>query len=301
MDKLCPDLENLLNSLNDGVYMVDNDRCLISWNSGAERITGYSANEMIGTHCWDNILMHIDSEGQSLCLKDCPLLKAINTGKKNESRAYLQHKDGYRIPVLIRTMPITDEKGDIVGAYEIFKEDYNADSTARQIEELGKLALIDPLTGMPNRRYIEEIIESRISDYNRYKWKFGLLFIDIDHFKDVNDKYGHKCGDAILKTVTKTILHNLRKGDRAGRWGGDEIVIVLPNTDEQKLMEIASRFKILISKSSIEHGDKQVSVTISAGGTVIRPDDNIKTLLDRADKLMYRCKASGRDCIIIEN
>ncbi len=301
MDKLYPDLENLLDNLNDGVYTVDNDRRIISWNSGAKRITGYSADEVVGTHCWDNILVHVDSEGQSLCLKGCPLSKAINTGKNNESRAYLQHKDGYRIPVLIRTLPIINEKGDTIGAYEIFKEDYDAGSTARQIEELGKLALIDPLTEIPNRRYIKEIIESRISEYKRYKWKFGLLFIDIDHFKEVNDKYGHKCGDAILKTVTKTILHNLRKGDRAGRWGGDEIVVVLPNIDEQKLREIASRIKILISKSSIEHVDKQVSVTISAGGTVIRPDDNMKTLLDRADKLMYSCKTSGRDCVIIEN
>ncbi|MGC9315216.1 MAG: diguanylate cyclase [bacterium] len=294
------DQKLLLDSLNDAVYIVDKERKIIYWNPSAERITGYTAGEVQDSHCWDNLLLHVDTEGNNLCKTTCPLMKTIKFGEKVENRLYLRHKEGFRIPVLIRTVPLFDDDGNIEGAYEIFREDFDTAFVAEKLEKLQRLALVDSLTGIANRHYLEETLEVRISEHRRYGWTFGVLFLDIDWFKEVNDSHGHECGDSILKTVAKTIIHNIRNLDSAGRWGGDEFLILLPNISDKELETIASRIRVLVEKSTAESNNKEISVTISIGGTLVREDDTEKTILARADGLLYKCKASGKNTILIE-
>jgi len=292
--------KQLLDSLNDAVYVVDRNRKIIYWNPSAERITGYSAGEVQDSHCWDNLLLHVDTEGNNLCKSTCPLMKTIKSGEKVETRVYLRHKEGFRIPVLIRTVPLFDDEGNIDGAYEVFREDFDTAFVAEKLEKLQRLALVDSLTGIANRNYLEETLEVRISEHRRYGWSFGVLFLDIDWFKEINDNHGHGCGDIILKTVAKTIIHNIRNLDSAGRWGGDEFLIILPNISAEELEIIASRIRVLVGKSTAEANSEEVSVTISIGGTIVHPDDTKKTILARADALLYKCKASGKNTILIE-
>lgn len=298
--ELLPDNKQLLDNINDGVYSVDKERRIVYWNPAAERITGYSADEVIGSHCWDNILMHVDCEGKSLCLDSCPIAETISTKQNREAEVFLRHKDGYRIPVLVRTIPIKNDDGEILGAFEVFREDYNHEAAEKQLDELRKLALLDPLTSIANRRYLEEIIHARLDEYKRYGWNFGILFVDIDWFKQINDKHGHDAGDSILRTVTQTIIHNIRGFDVVGRWGGDEFVIVMPNTEIQELKTIANRIKVLVDKSTLDYNGKSISTTVSIGGTIVREDDTYKRVVDRADALMYRCKEAGRNCILVQ-
>src|SRR5512136_1901612 len=105
--------KQFLDNLHDGVYFVNRDREIIYWNKGAERITGYAESDVIGSHCWDNILMHVDSLGNSLCLAGCPLVKVITTGGEIKAEVYLSHKDGHRVPVVVRATPITSGDGKI--------------------------------------------------------------------------------------------------------------------------------------------------------------------------------------------
>ena len=171
--------EDILENLFDGVYVVNSDRKILYWNKGSEFISGYTKNEVIGSHCWDDILMHVDENGKKLCNNLCPLVKTIIDGKKREKDVFLHHKEGYRIPVTIRAIPIKDSEGIVSGAIEIFMD--RSDTTCKnQVKELKKAALADTLTELPNRRYCEDQIHNRIQEYKNYGRGLGILFIDID-------------------------------------------------------------------------------------------------------------------------
>ncbi len=124
----------VLDSLYDGVYIVDRRRRILFWNQGAEKITGYSAAEVTGRRCADNILNHIDADGNLLCRSGCPLLKAIRTGQEIEAKVYPFHKDGHRFPTLTHVAPIRDEKGKLIAGIEIFR-DITIEEDFRHLQE----------------------------------------------------------------------------------------------------------------------------------------------------------------------
>ena len=292
--------KSILDNLSEGVYFVDRERRISYWNKGAERITGHRSNEVVGSFCRDNILNHVDGHGVELCRELCPLAKAMLEGTNQEAEVYLKHKDGHRVPVSVRGVPFRDSKGAIVGAVEIFSDISVKDRLTQRLEELRKMALLDPLTGMGNRRFVETGLNSRLNELQRYSWKFGLLFIDIDHFKKVNDSYGHETGDLVLKMVAGTLVHNARSFDLIGRWGGEEFVAIIVNVTGEELFRIAQKYLVLVRESSLLAGKDRISVTISIGATLARPDDSPETLLKRADQLMYQSKLSGRNCVTME-
>ena len=127
-------LSAVLDSLYDGVYIVDKDRRILFWNRGAEKITGYSADEVVGRRCSANILNHIDADGTLLCRRACPLLRAIQTGKEIEAKVYPLHKDGRRFPTLTHVAPIRDERGKIIAGIEIFR-DITLEEDFRHLQE----------------------------------------------------------------------------------------------------------------------------------------------------------------------
>ena len=108
------DFEKIFNEMRDGLYITDSTRKIIYWNKGAEEITGFKRDEVINTHCYDNILVHIDSKGTSLCKKGCPLAASISDGQHRSAEVYLHHKDKHRKPVCVKTIPMRDETGDII-------------------------------------------------------------------------------------------------------------------------------------------------------------------------------------------
>ncbi|GAB4300162.1 MAG: GGDEF domain-containing protein [Desulfuromonadia bacterium] len=287
--------EKLLDSLFDGVYFVDRDRRIVYWNSGAERITGYKREKVIGRSCADNILRHIDSQGKELCIDGCPLVDTIRDGVLRETSVFLHHRLGHRVPVSVRTSPVRDEEGTIIGAVEIFSDNSNAYQIMKEYEQLKHDVYVDTLTGAGNRRYGEMALHSRVYDMEHFGITFGLLFIDIDHFKGINDTYGHAAGDDLLITVARSIGVSLRKVDIVARWGGEEFLVILPVATEEMVKRVAERIRILVENSSIDQGGGRLRVTVSIGATISRPDDTWETIVGRADSLMYESKRGGRN------
>jgi len=123
--------------------------------------------------------------------------------------------------------------------------------------------------------------------------------MDIDRFKQVNDVYGHDTGDGVLKMVAKTLASNLRSDDFIGRWGGEEFVAVITDTDNKSLYGIAEKLRALVSQSSFTTDRGSVSATISAGATVAKRGETMEQLIKRADRLMYESKSSGRNFVTI--
>jgi diguanylate cyclase (GGDEF)-like protein/PAS domain S-box-containing protein len=282
------------------VYFVDPDRKIIYWNKSAELLTGYKSSEIVGNHCWNNILMHIDLEGNSLCHGPCPLARSMKEDRMLEQEVYLRHKNGYRVPVLVRASPIKDGEGRVIGAVEIFSDNTPKITLEQKVGELQKLTLLDALTEVGNRRYAELILRSRLDEMRRYGWRFGLLFIDIDNFKDVNDTYGHGTGDKVLRMVAKTLQNAVRSSDVVSRWGGEEFIAVIGHADKQVLSLLSNKLRVLVEQSNFFDGRELINVTISIGSTVSTMEDTPETLLRRADKLMYDAKLSGRNCVVMD-
>ena len=290
----------ILDNLYDGVYVVAPDRKIIYWNNGAEHITGYDSPEVIGKPCWDNLLIHVDGSGQNLCHTQCPLLDTINDGKLREEEVYLHHKDGHRVPVLVRVLPVRGLDNQIIGGVEIFSDNTSRVMLQEKIDELQRMNTLDKLTKIFNRGYIEIQMTSELSKMQRYGWPLGVLFIDIDHFKEVNDTYGHEVGDKVLKMVASTMSSNSRPFDIIGRWGGEEFVAVLVNVTTKQINDIANRYRILVEQSKLFIESSVIQVTISIGATLAQPTDKIEGLIDRADRLMYKSKLAGRNRITMD-
>ncbi|MBZ0156918.1 MAG: sensor domain-containing diguanylate cyclase [Alphaproteobacteria bacterium] len=297
----CVAYKDLLDNLYEGVYFVDTGRKITYWNKGAERISGYSASEVVGSRCADNILVHIDERGKELCKHGCPLVSAMLNGKSHcEDRVYLHHKSGHRVPVAVSVSTIRDPGGTAVGAIEVFRDTDSRTLDPQLIEDLKRAALLDTLTGLPNRRYIEMKLSASFEELRRHGIPFGVLFADIDHFKRINDTYGHSAGDNVLKMVGSTLHGNMRAYDMVGRWGGEEFIAVVSHVDRDQLLVVADKLRSLVEHSFLSHGDIVIRVTATMGATLARPDDTQESLLERADRLLYRGKSCGRNCSILE-
>lgn len=291
--------ERLLDSLHDGVYFVDCNRTILYWNKGAELLTGYSAQEVIGRSCFDNILMHVDESGCLLCTNKCPLVDTIHDGKRREMEVYLRHKLGHRVAVSVRVSPIADSQGNIIGAVEVFSDITAKKRIERRVGELEGLVYLDSLTGVPNRRYMQLRVQQSIQEVEQFGRKIGLIMVDIDHFKMVNDIHGHAVGDEALKAVSKILAGNLRSGNIVGRWGGEEFLAIVAGTTHSGLRAYAERCRERIAGKVIPLPSGSLHLTVSMGVTLILPQDSELTAIERADRMMYRSKAQGRNRVTL--
>jgi diguanylate cyclase (GGDEF)-like protein/PAS domain S-box-containing protein len=288
----------ILDSLADGVYFVDTDRRITYWNRGAENISGYSAREVVGRCCRENLLVHTDNEGCQLCLHGCPLLGMFNDGINRQAEVFLKHRNGHRVPVSVRVAPILDSEGHVIGGVEVFSENSSKLAALEKAAAMEQLALIDALTSTGNRRCTERALREACDRFQRDGETCALLFLDIDHFKAVNDTYGHDAGDAVLKVVSRTLTTNLRSFDFLGRWGGEEFIIILTKADAAGTELVAARCCALVKSCAVEWAGLTIRPTISIGVALIEPGDCEASLVARADAKLYQAKQAGRDQFI---
>lgn len=289
------DWEQVLEHLSDGVYVVDTQRRIVYWNRGAERITGYSREDVLGRSCSDNVLMHVDESGKQLCISGCPLHATLTDAEDRSAEVYVRHKEGHRIPVSIRVAAMLDDEGNVIAAVETFADRTPAAELDERLAVLERQAMVDPLTELANRRYCEQQLESMIEELKRYHWPFGVLFLDIDHFKPVNDTFGHAAGDHLLHMVGRVLRMNSRSFDVVGRWGGEEFIIACPHINRSTLEQLAERLRLLVEHSQATVDGSELRVTVSVGATVSTPNDTVGSLVARADGAMYKSKQSGRN------
>ena len=293
----------VLDNLTEGVYFTDRDRVITYWNDNAERLTGYCREEVVGRSCRDGLLAHVDEKGILLCESHCPIVAALEEGQPQQCEAYLHHRDGHLVPVFLRVAPVSEDGngGTITGFVQVFNDNSPTLAARQRIEQLEGLALLDDLTGLPNRRYVVRELTGRLTEMSRLGVSFGVLFSDIDDLKQINDSYGHEAGDEVLRTVARTFLHSCRPLDVVGRWGGDEFICVIRDTDRGTLRIIAERFRMLIENSGITRKGRDLRVTISSGGVISRPGDSAESILERADQMLYRSKDAGKNLVSIRD
>lgn len=288
----------IINNLHDGIYFVDAHRKICFWNKAAEQITGYSAKEIVGKHCQDGTLNHIDDEGRPLCTVGCPLFIAMDDGVQHHGHVFLQHKDGYRIPVHVNIFPV-ELRGKIIGAIEMFAQESPVTYDGDLVEKLSNMAMYDALTQLANRRYLQSFLKYKLEEYKRFGNLFAVLFADIDDFREFNNNYGHVVGDNVLKNIAKTVKFNMRRGDLIGRWGGEEFVGIYSLVKEEDVPLIAEKFHSLVSNTMITAQKEQLYVSVSVGITLVQKSDTSTSIINRADSLMYEAKKAGKNQVVV--
>jgi diguanylate cyclase (GGDEF)-like protein len=192
------------------------------------------------------------------------------------------------------------EDGDLIAIGKcVFKFVYQKGVEQAYQDEIFKSATSDPLTEIPNRRYFFRTLGSEILRSRRYQKPLSLLEIDIDHFKEVNDKYGHSFGDFILKSLAGILQGVTRKKiDLVGRYGGEEFVLMLPETNKANAYKLAEKLRKLVEEYVFDDKKNQAKLTISIGVGTFDPEcSSAEELFNRADKALYEAKQAGRNCV----
>ncbi len=283
-------IENILNSLNLIVLITDGQE-LYALNQFGLQMVGYNSivdfkkehkciseffvNEpgfIQNTNEWLSEVESLEEDKRKVMIYDINL-------KKNRI-FYVKSK-----PFLI------DPNKRIVSFYDITLEE-------QQKEELKKLATIDFLTGIYNRHHFHTILEFQLEKQIRYSESkpFAIMILDLDHFKKINDKYGHLVGDEVLKEFASVIKNNIRKSDFFARWGGEEFIILVPETTKEHILQFAEKIRLLIENHFKNHPNLP-KLTVSIGISLYTEGDNITTLLERADQALYNAKKHGRNRI----
>lgn len=167
------------------------------------------------------------------------------------------------------------------------------------LEQLELISKTDSLTGLYNRRYITEKLENEFINYKQTKNNFSLIIADIDHFKNINDTYGHNCGDQVLKSVAKNLQDEVQEQGIVSRWGGEEFLILLPETEIEDARILADKIRKFIEEEIIEYNGIQVSITLTLGIAVNEAQETIDDTIKKADDALYQGKNQGRNCVVL--
>ena len=250
------------------------DRKITYWNEAAEKITGYTSEEMVGTHCYDNYLKHVDGEGNNLCQDGCPLSWAIAHRTKHEDEIFLRHKDGYRVPINVRISPLYDSDSQVSGASEVFRENTPTGLIADRLSELEELAMLDPLTKLANEKYARERIEQNLEEMKRYPIKVGVALFKIDNINVFVKQHGRKIFEQFQQVAGQTLERNSRPLDLIARIDEGLFLGIFRNVSDNFLFATCEKMRLLFIQSYFYLGKEQVSGTFSTGAHCLRVADS---------------------------
>ncbi len=241
----------ILHSLEDGVYLVDRDRRITYWNDGAERITGYLAQDVLGRFCANGLLSHCGPTGTLLCAGSCPLADTMADRKPRTVDAFLKHRLGHRVPVNIRSAPVRNEAKEIIGAVEIFHVDVRHYGQALKFRGLERFGCLDAETGAANRDMTLLRIQHRLQDLRTFGIPLGLISIELTERESVISRYGQEAWMGLLRATAQTIAWTMPPSGFLGRWEPVRFLALLGNCDPITLEEISRRLINLIHATEI--------------------------------------------------
>ena len=287
--------QRLIESAAEGIFVLDREGRLQLFNPAAERLLGWHAAEVIGRDA--HALFHCSDDGKEAISRDeCPLVMTLADGVSRRGlRLTYRHMDGRPIPVEISVSPIALD-GVPDGAVALISD------VSRQLAyetELQHLARTDGLTALWNRRYFVELLERELMRADRDDSPLSLLMIDIDHFKHVNDQYGHAAGDAVLVALAAHFRVQLRQVDVIGRLGGEEFGIGLPGIAIDEATGVAERLRGSIEAMHVLADEHHIHFTVSIGVTCWHRAESFDALLARADAALYDAKETGRNRVVV--
>jgi diguanylate cyclase (GGDEF)-like protein/PAS domain S-box-containing protein len=267
---------------------IDETQRIRSWNPAAELMFGYLEKEVLGRSIVE-LLVPEKLHGEIREIIDRIALGEVIDRQVNENVT----KDGRVIVCEWYNTPLYDSKGTWIGWVSLIKDITEQQAEAEKILYLSRH---DPLTGLLNRRSMQEKLEEEHLRSRRTMGPYSCIMLDIDRFKSFNDSYGHECGDVVLVGVAEALLGAVRLTDSVGRWGGEEFLILMPDTDRSGGVELAEKIRSRIQAEAIAYGERSFRVTVTAGIASSRSDDESEDdCVRRADEALLAGKAGGRN------
>ncbi|MGB3724618.1 MAG: diguanylate cyclase [Glaciecola sp.] len=303
-------LNGVVDTLEIGVMVVDKSFKVEAWNQFMENHSQVTANDIVGS----SIFSHFPALQEDWLRRKCNPVFALATPVFMiwEQRHYLLKFEASR-PVTsnadymfqnITITPMFDEQGDVVKLcfmiYDVTDQALSKLRIEKLNDRLEKISRVDGLTGLFNRRYWQERFEHDFKLSKRNKSVYSLLMLDIDHFKNVNDTYGHQMGDEVIKHLAKVISIAIRETDVAGRYGGEEFVIMLPDTPASQAVNVAERIRKSLLDAVVKYEVHEVIYTCSIGVAELSLNHKRSNMwIEAADQALYQAKENGRNQVVV--
>ncbi|REK15714.1 MAG: diguanylate cyclase [Planctomycetota bacterium] len=288
--------EKLLDNMFDAVIFVDCNMRIVRWNRGAERLTGISRESVLHHHWAPDVVGLKDEKKGALQGLDCPVAYSISTGVQSLRRLMVTTSTKL-IAVDAHTVPVVGSDGTTHGAAMLLHDASPQATLEEQCNNLHERATKDPLTKVANRAEFDRMHHLFVNAHLECRVPCSLVICDLDHFKSINDNYGHQAGDEVLKSFGALLRSECRSGDVVARYGGEEFVLLCANCTNSAAARRAEQLRRLISELPQEalHGNV---ATASFGVTEIQPGDTPESMLRRADRALMEAKRVGRNTVI---
>jgi len=282
------ELETIIEANPDLLYVLNTKGQLIKWNTNIERFFGLTKAQLMHKNAFDFFC----NEDRS-SLEDW-MHKILTTGSATVDAKCVRH-DGKLIPFQCNGVTLKSPDGEIIGFTGTGRD---ITERIQAAERMQQMAHYDMLTGLPNRALFSDRLRQAFTNAKRYKGRMALLYIDLDRFKHINDTFGHKAGDQLLKDVTLGMLGCVRDSDTVARIGGDEFLVLLPAIDKQEeVMQVAEKIRLILCQP-LQLGGNTVYISCSIGISIY-PEHGVteEDLINHADDAMYMAKAAGRNLV----
>jgi diguanylate cyclase (GGDEF)-like protein/PAS domain S-box-containing protein len=285
------------------IFVLDKNHVVTNWNKACEKMTGLKAHRVVGTsNHWQAFY-----QSKRSCLADLVLDGAydsfpqfyesfdtstfLHDGVRSEG--WFDNVGGKDRYITFDAVPIYNRAKELVAVIETLQD---ISERKKLEEELKRLATTDALTGLHNRHRFNELLEQEVARARRYHTPLSLIMFDLDYFKNINDTYGHAVGDQVLQEMAKVIRENVRATDWVGRWGGEEFLVLCPETTEKDAVLTAEKLRELVETHMFQ---TVTTITISCGVTRFKAPDSVDAFVSRADDGLYRAKEKGRNIVVI--
>lgn len=284
--------EAVVQTAYDGIITIDESQNVKLFNDAAEQIFGYSSGEIVGNPL-TKLIPHKFRKNHVTYVDGFKNSRVDSRPMQTRASVRGLRKDGSEFPI-----EVTISKIHVAGNIEMTAVIRDISEKNKLLEELLIASREDPLTKLFNRRHFSSLLYTEMARLRRFKRGFTLLMADIDHFKVINDSFGHECGDQALVFFKNILQDQLRATDMICRWGGEEFLILLPETDLDAGLGVAEKIRKTTECTHFDFGARKVSFTISIGVQFI-DDETIlpDRIIDNVDKCLYRAKENGRNCV----
>jgi diguanylate cyclase (GGDEF)-like protein len=285
--------------LYDGYFILDSDLNYCVWSDGMPGMTGLELHNLSG-RTWQpldvQLLVMTENQPAPETREETIAGQVLKNGRPQFGSRLCRVNESKHLKVDVYTLPVLGANGSVQGLVQLLRNKSGVRRQSREYVELKLAATRDPLTGVANRGQLETQLRHLLDDYhsNEGTQHLSVIFLDVDKFKRINDNFGHQVGDQVLVDLTRLLQHETYSAELIGRYGGEEFVILCPDTDLDSAVRRAERLRHAIMKSSIG-GISTLNVTSSFGVSTAHLGDTVQTLVERADNCLYRAKETGRN------
>jgi diguanylate cyclase (GGDEF)-like protein/PAS domain S-box-containing protein len=287
----------LIDNMHDGVVFVDSQSRILLWNTGVERLTGVSGDAARGREFLPSLLAMEDAHRSEIKDADCPVARAIKTGVQWLGRVSIMGRHGRHVSVDLHAIPVRTSDGILHGATVLLHDVSSEASLEEKCQALHAQVAKDPLTQVANRAEFDRMLHVFVTAHQESNLPCSIIMCDIDHFKAINDTYGHQAGDEAIITFASILQSMCRSGDLVARYGGEEFAILCADCRNAAAARKAEAIRKRIAESRLVCLGAR-ALNASFGVTELQPGDTPETMLRRADRGLLQAKDQGRNQVV---